>query len=666
MSVKTLPHIIELFLACILILSHIILLKLSQKKRERDTCPGYLDNTYGQCTQNGKLYIGFIKRKASCDPTIYELKRRDIALFASKLVLQYITDQYEKPPTAIHGLFLEHDMTVYKGIFYFLLKPFLTILPTDFGQNYVTPYGTPSFFADYISCIPETELVCKDLIGDPNALDVCKRYFKDVNARFANPILNCPIENTSLYSNPLYVELGLLGAMTITPTQAIVIHGVIPSDIGLKYWSFIPYLADRYENSDKCNPYNHIYFCSLTDPFNIFTHYTKDDLRFAIIISINPQVSDAIHQLLRDRFSDIEYIHRFDIPSGSNSMIIEPSLINPNNIQEQDRAFNYKTDRLALLFRMNVINPNSPVFEKFKLNPHFETYCVDLGNSAITEQFFDGIHPALKQPYPLYTDESFLQSKRDGIQGLIKSSFSRDYNVVNVHIFKSLLSTFAPLNHRVYFNEFTYKNGRQAIQMASNANGDNPDAWYKISQPQCLSMDDILLCICVNHTALMNSVYCNINVLDKQMGRGIASIEIFEDDVDLLKYPFYAVIVSRNSVLLQQIKNTLHDLFEHDIFIYDYYIETGDTMNWNVPMCHQILFIERTYLNTNIPDSDGTLKYYREVTDTSLWSQMTRPDGNATVDPIFIKLTKRNYNLWYIIIIILIILILLILIRTYN
>lgn len=656
-------YILQFLLVLILIFSHTLFIYIVGRKTGKKKCPGYLDSTYGQCTDDGKHYLAFVKRREdSCDPSIYELKRRDIVLFASKLLLQYITDQRETSLSLLHTELLNTNMTVYQGIFYFLLKPFLTVLPTDFGQNYITPYGTPSFLADYISCIPDLDIICNDLIKDPDQTDTCRKYFQDLNKYFSNPIPNCQNINPDLYNNPLYVELGLLGAMTISPSQAIIISGTIPKRIGLKYWSFTPYLADRYNNTDICTPFNNIYFSSLTDPFNNFTHYTNDDFTFAIIITINPVVGKQMYDFLSESSQlNFDYIHRFDLPSGPNSMVVEPDLLNPNHVTNEDVTFNCKTDRLAVLFRMNVIDPKSNIFEEFKLNPHFETYAVDLGDS-VDVQFYSGIHPPLKTPSPLHTDESFLRDKLNGIKKNLETSFKNNFSSEMIHGFNSLLGTFAPLDRDVYYNHFSYESGRQAIQMASNANGDNPDTWYKISQPQCMSMDDVLMCVCVNHTALKNSIYCNINILDKQMGRGIASIEIFENDEELLKYPFYAVIISRNKELLNEFKESLLPLFGNDIFIYDYFVDTGDTMHWNVPMCHQLLFIERAYLNTTIPLEDGTFAYYKDKDiSTDQWSKLTRPDGNQLLNPLFIKFTKKKFNVSITMIIVIIIIVLLIL-----
>lgn len=663
-------HLPQIFLVLLLLSSHILFAFIAQRKKDKKRCSGYLDSTLGQCTKDGKHYLSFIKRDESeCDPDIYNLKRRDIVLFAGKLALQYLTDERKTPPSAMHDLLVDHataeDIIVYQGIFYFLLKPFLTVLPTDFGQNYITPYGTPSFLADYVSCIPDLSSVCDDLIKDPDRRGICLKYFEQLKRSFSNrDSQNCTINDKGLYDNPLYVELGLLGAMTISPTQAIVLSGTIPANVGLKYWSFTPYLADRYDEDDICTPYHNIYFSSLTDPFNNFTSHTEQDFRFAIIITINKVVGDAMNHALRKDLlekGELDYIHRFDLPSGPGTMIVQPGLLNPNGLTNEDAAFNYMTDRLAVLFRMNVRNSASKSFEAFKLNPGFESYCVDLKTTEKNE-FYSGIVPPLKVPLPLQTDESLLRDKFNSIQKLLDTSFRDTFSSRPIHRFDSLLGTFAPLDSGVYNNKFTYESGRQAIQMASNANGDNPDTWYKVSQPECMSMDDILVCVCVNHTKLRNSIYCNINVLDKQMGRGIGSVEIFEDDTELLNYPFYSVMISRNKELLENFKDSFSSLFEKDIYIYDYLINTGDTMHWSVPMCHQLLFIERAYLNPTVAvvGDDGTVSfpYYKNKdVDEKYWKQMTRPDGNQLLHPVFMKFTKKSgFSVWSIAIVIIILL----------
>lgn len=648
--------IIQTVFVLFLLTLHIIFLIIVLKKKQKKICPGTLDLTYGQCTDDGKHYISFIKRRNSCDPSIVEIQQKNTILFGGKLALQYVMDRQKYDP--IYDIFQNENVAIFKGIFYFLLKPFLTILPSDFGQNYITPYGTPSFLADYISCLPDPSIVCRDLTknGDEKQIAVCSRYFDQLNQIFANHENSlCSIPNPELFNNLIYVELGLLGAMTIKPSQAIIISGIIPKNIGLKYWSFTAYLADRYRSSNKCNPFHNIYFSSLLDPFNNFSYISNEDIEFVLIISINPHVGNKVSAILSNEIPNA-YIHRFNLPSGSDTMIIEKGLLNPNQLTENDRAFDYETDRLAVLFRMNVLNPDNPDFLKFKFNPNFSTHCIDFGET-LPMQLYDGIHPILKTPFPTKTDEvNLLKAEMESIHETIKNSYQKQMK--DIHCFDSLLGTFAPLDEKVYYNHYTYKNGRQAIQMASNANGDNPDAWYKLSQPQCMSDDDVMFCLCVNHTALQNSIYCNINVLDKQLGRGITSFEIFEDDSKLLSYPFYGVAISRNAELLAEFKAFIQQMFPTKIYLYDFYIETGLGMNWNVPKCHQLLFIERTYLNPMIPDENGNLEYYKNVQDDTLWNQMTRPDGKSLLNPMIFKFSRKKPLFVFPIIVMIIIIIL--------
>lgn len=637
----------QIGLIVLLLCVHIIILFIIKKQTQNLVCPGYLNLTKGQCSDDGKYYMSFKTRSKECDPVIQDIKKRDTILLAGKLALQYITDSLNEDDDSLERLFQEKQINYYKGIFYFLLKPFLTVLPTNFGQNFITPYGTPSFIADYIKCIPDIKIVCQDLLNSPEYISTCSTYFQELE-KFSNPTTpNCNISDPKLYENPLYVELGLLGALSITPSQALLITGVIKKEIGLKYWSFTPYLADRYNASDKCSPYNHIYFSSLTDPFNNFTQYLDNtEFRFALLTTINPNVGEYVNKLLEDT-NQFDYIHRFDIPSGKNTMKIQPNLLNPNRLTEEDSVFNYETDRLSILFRMNVENSLSIKFEEFKLNPGFQTYILDF-KDTIQSQFYIQTTP-LKTCLPLLTNETFLQPTRNEIEiYIMKNILQSTHKTVKIHCFDSLLGTFAPLDKKVYSNMFSYENGLQAIQMASNANGDNPDAWYKISQPQCMSEEDVMVSICVNHTTLRNSMYCNINVLDKQIGRGIYSLEIFDENIST---PFYGIVIGRNKNMIEDVKTQIQKRFGQDqILLKEYLIQTGKTMDWNVPMCHQLLFIERSYLNPRVLDKKNELKYYQDALPDT-WSQMTRPDGTQLVQPIFIKFSQKTNRVLKIILI---------------
>lgn len=662
----------EIVLLSVLISIHLVLIKISNTVNRNRECPGYLNLAKGQCTADGKHYLSFKERSADCNPPVEHLKRRDIILFAGKLALEYLKHDDDDEASLFWYLrthtptLLASSFTLYRGIFYFLLKPFLTVLPTNFGQNFITPYGTPSFLADYLTCVPDIRMVCEDLLNSPENVVTCQRYFDDMKQYFANPVPNCAARDPELFHDTLYVELGLLGAMTITPTQGILLSGVIPRDVGLEYWSFTPYLADRYHKNDKCSPYHHIYFSSLTDPFNTFTRYTTaHEFRFAIVTTINPVVGDELYRTLIES-GRYDYVHRFDLPSGDRSMIVQEGLLNPNGLTSEMAAFWYETDRLAILFRMNVRDPSSQSFRRFKLNPGFETVLVDV--TTVPEiRFYEGVHPPLKTPTPLQTDESAgFQQHRNEIEGKLLKTILRDSHAPKtIHCFDSLLGTFAPLDNKVYNNTYTYTSGRQAIQMASNANGDNPDAWYKISQPQCMGHDDVMVAIAVNHTILKNSVYCNINVLAKQIGRGIASVEMYEDDPDERKRtcPFYGVVISRNAELVRQTIDHIYQQFgEDEIYLFGHTITTGTTTEWEVPMCYQLLFIERAYLNPTILDDGGEWRHYKDVKDTRLWSRMTRPDGKQLVHPIFIKYTRSNPYYYYYLVSMIVILILIILI----
>jgi hypothetical protein len=247
------------------------------------------------------------------------------------------------------------------------------------------------------------------------------------------------------------------------------------------------------------------------------------------------------------------------------------------------------------------------------------------------------------------------------LQNKIVNDFSNilnpKYTKKSIHVFESLTSIYAPILDDCYNNKILYTNGLQAIQMSANANGDSYDAWYKISVPQCLGKNDILMSIAVNHSKYKNSVYCSMNIVNKNKGRGISSFEFFEnDDIDM-----YIVLVSRNQQYLEKIKQQVIDMYtDQKIAVNSISIETGPTIDWKTPLCDAFTFIERSYINPTVLIDQKQTYYKDKNVDSNLWKEMTHPQGNLLFDPVFIKWQWFNYDIVYMIILFILFIIILI------
>jgi hypothetical protein len=653
---------INIFVIALLILFSLFYTKILIQKQNQLKCPGSLNPNVNSCYLNGNLKLP-IERNSNCDPIDTKKYEKNLLLFILLIENLFLNiPSYEITPSSEITPLSDNEYDIYSGIFYFANKALLKILPSDFGQNYVTPYGIPSFPNYYINCIDDLKGFTNSIIPNnknPNLL--LYKALQYVGKKYGND--TCPFQKP-LTNNSFYLQLGLLGANSILPNQIMILSGTMPTNtLNLYYWSFHIYLADRYNSKDLCAPYNHVYFASILPPFNIFTYIpdkNMNDFTFAIMISINDDVNT--NNIYKQLFKKFDYVHRFNIPSGENTMVIQDNLINPNHLTNQSKIYDYTTDRFTILFRMNQSNNATKTqkqdYELFKINAHFQFDCIDFKNTTNFNFYSNRVEWPQPLP-PLYNElnDKELITLQNQIINDLSIILNPKYTKKKIHCFESLTSIYAPILDDCYNNKILYTNGLQAIQMGSNANGDSYDGWYKLSVPQCLGMNDVFMSIAVNHSKYKNSIYCSMNLVDKNKGRGIQSFEFFEnDDIDM-----YVVLTSRNQKYLDNIQKQLMNLYKNQkIAIRSIYLESGPCIDWKTPLCDSLTYIERMYINPSIIE-DNTQKYFKEV-DSKLWKNMTHPQGNLLLDPIFIKWQWFNYDFIYILILFILLIIIILII----
>ena len=260
-------------LVAIIIIIIVILLAIYVWLRLRlPLCGGNVDPNMMWC--DGARPVTGSPIPAGCDDTSSQG-------FYVAQVLRYLTrlsEQTRPASTDAHSLAqVFSDQKTYQGFLLFAVPELLKVLPTDFGQNYTTPYGIVSFYDAYIPCMSKVESFCRYLLKDSGeALKLlCVSYFESRKAQAPG---GCPFEVTDKGSDEALVEnpdffnsIGLLGAYSLKPHQVVVFYTDLPvADLGLNYWSYMLYVADSLDPNSRCSPSKQVYFASVSSALNMF------------------------------------------------------------------------------------------------------------------------------------------------------------------------------------------------------------------------------------------------------------------------------------------------------------------------------------------------------------------------------------------------------------
>jgi hypothetical protein len=359
------------------------------------------------------------------------------------------------------------------------------------------------------------------------------------------------------------------------------------------------------------------------------------DVRICLIVSINASLGDRVEQTIRSAPSSVpvDVIHRFNIPSNPGSMRLQEDLINPNHYTGKEPLYNPDTDTIGIFFRCNGDNTDA-----FIQQPEVEVLLVDFPSVG-----FIGYD---RTPFPEYhsphTDEQSYSIRLAKTSMWASSRIVLDhwYFPSKVGLFTSLNSVIAPKDPGVYGNRYPYKDGIQAIQMAGNAQADNHDAWYKLSHLTCLGPTDVLVGFFVNHALIRNSLFCSVNIVNKNKAFGIHEISS-----EKFNTPYYVVLTGRDQEILSKVADSIRKTCTDDVFVHEFWLETGDFKDQKTPICDQILIVERTYVYPYVTDQDGKEYYYTEIPENkyTLLREMTGVDGTKLADPIIIKYTHKPW-----------------------
>lgn len=651
------------------------------------TCGGTLNPNLRYCNPtNSRIITGRTIPEKICNPSSNIVK----AKMATEFV-DYLTRMNKTSPTS-----LSDDMSrtfpkavVLKGTMFFAIPPLLKLLPSDFGQNEVTPYGIVSFSDVYTKqCVTDKKGFC-DGLSDQNPIVemICEKYLDAVSLLYDA----CPFPifdgNTSLHiqDTAFFNLMGALGTFSLTTSQCLVMYYDFPvGDLPLNYWSFNLYMADRL-GKQTCAPYRQTYLASITPPMNCFMTPSiagkrfnpitgKGDvveaghLKFYMIVTLNKSLGQRMASYLQQRKGiSYDFIHVFEVPSGPGSILLDGDMPNPNGYSSSDTFFNAETDRLSLFMRLS---PDPEIEERSALRQYiysdkpFQNSCevcfVDMANEASFQDNKMSTETVLyDQPQyisPRFNEKQELEDLHDNILTSFSSSMQlSDLVFTKLDARSSVLNIFAPLFKSILNTTKPYLGGWQAIQLAGCAQGDNPDTQYRISTPICLSQQDVMVSISVNHSKFGNCLYNNINVVDINKAFSVASITLNKyTDVD-----YYVVMVSRDAGMLQRVQGTLTNKYhDMDIAFFPVLLKTGATEEDGVPMCHQLLMVERVYVNMQYPSvlEEGSVHHLEDVFGNDMrqvnvdavedaWDSLKNvvaPSVDHLIPPSYYKVSSRS------------------------
>ena len=655
-------------------------------------CGGNINPNLRWCNPQGLLVSGIPIPEDTCNPTSPATTKMAMLRFLA-YVFRRSQLSAEQPRLATSQL--STLGTVYQGILLFAIPDLLQLLPSNFGQNYTTPYGMISFYNEYFSCIEDPVRFCNFVQkGEGSALDnaSCLAYIQEKTRGKTCPFqVNDHSPSVWIDDVDFFNALGLLGAFSLSPHQVVVFYTDLPvADLHLNYWSYVVYLVDSLNPDAVCSPRQQINFASLSAPLNMWTGVgvsgkkfnpltaasgtlTPGHVKFLTILALDPQLAQTVQQTLEaDPPYPVDFVYVFPIPAGPGSTKLDGPLQNPNGLSTSDPAFHPEYQRLACFLRLSP-SPLATSVEAANLQDYIYarnqyTHMSDV----VLLDFFprSTLQDALYSSYrlspmiaPPVNEIATLQQRFSHCSNAMVSELrAKGYSVAPLATRNSTLNIFAPLYRNILRTKLPYRGGYQAIQLAGNGQGDNPDAQYRLSQSVCLQENDVMVAFCVHHASLGNCVYNSVNILDTNRAYGYSAVVLEKSSSS---QPFYLVLAGRNNDLLNQTEARIRNLalFSQDVLIFKINIRTGSSSDGDIPQCHQLLMVERTYLNTLYTSLSDPNTTYRlsdlfgpnldEVLDTAnvpedAWKsliQTTTPTNETLLAPRFFKVSYSSSTL---------------------
>ena len=605
--------------------------------------------------------------------------------------------------------------TVTHGVFYYAISQLLRVMPTDFGQNSLSPYGFVSFFPIYPNCISDVESFCAQMFpSNENSEDNpqqkgqknCQEFLKLLRLRHEDQRCPFPIRDDSknlFVGDPtVFNQFGMLGSTSMDVNAGIILRICLPLNldktedaccsssgqlcenkvsIALSYWSFALYKMETMNSNDICYPNYQVNAASLCAPLNMYNAVAeaykhsqtiknplRDTFNFAILINFNKEVDDSMRNTIDEQTEDsyykqLDFIYTMRIPCATGSLPLSNDLPNPNNQTLNSRYFDPATDRFGLISRLvededrrkNIAGYTSlDDFVNMQENTQFTVQMWKYDNIDITSDLqyfpFQPFPPRLNPP--VNEKKNYMKEFRK-IKNTILNPLERNaYIIHRLTTRNNLVNITAPYYKSVRNGKIPYRGGFQAIQMAGNMQGDNPDAQYRLQQAECLDDNSILISICVNHQNLGNCYYNSLNITDGYQAYGFYGYNPGPGK------NFIVFMTGRNPETLKMVEKTFRDSIDDDkVDVQFKTIVTDKTQVFGIPYCHPVLMIERIYLNKLYASSTVNDRVYSLDdlfgTEVNLdriesLSNVTGPELDYFIEPCYYKVTQDTRLLLFI------------------
>lgn len=674
---------------------------------------------------NKDKFLCHSKDENTCNPTNEVQYYHDIETFIEYLLSLYRAQSQYVPIT-------DSAPKIIQGLFFYATPELLRIMPTDFGQNSLSPYGFASFFTAYPTCISNIETFCASMFpSNENSFDNpqqqgqrrCQLFLEAMQRINARNNISCPFplrdDSTDLFigDQKVFNQFGLLGSTSMKENQGIMVNICLHMDptiladeslcadkcccaentesvptcandksnlqfLDLSYWSFALYKMESMNREDICYPNYQVNAASLCPVLNMYTAVseafrqnkkklkpTGDTYHFIILINFNKETDDQMRNYVSDAeqtqlsFKGLDFVYTMKIPNSEGSLPLSDNLPNPNKLGKSSKYFDPKTDRFGFISRFvekDEIGPDYTSLSDFISNPDNQSIKVQLfefpdvnsgENTNLTPWDYQPFPEKLSAPVNeqvVYSDDMTRLKKK-----LLKPLQEKFYTIKKLQTRYDLVNITAPLYPSILNGKNPYLAGFQAIQMAGNMQGDNPDAQYRLQAGECISDDDVLITVTLNHQNIGNCYYNSLNITDGYQAYGYYGYNPGKQN------RFIVFITGRSPEKLKQVEKNLTkvvDSFGETEIMFKTII-TDKTQLFAIPKCHPVLTIERIYLNSVYQSSDDPRLIYSvgdtidklisrpdDLTDDEILSlsNVTGPSLNNFIPPAFYKVNLNE------------------------
>jgi hypothetical protein len=150
--------------------------------------------------------------------------------------------------------------------------------------------------------------------------------------------------------------------------------------------------------------------------------------------------------------------------------------------------------------------------------------------------------------------------------------------------------------------------------------------------------------------------------LNKALGYDSFTFTVNQETDPNLNQNIIIVLVGRNKTFLNFLESEIQKQNKSS-FVKQIHIETGSNENFKIPENHQVLLVERSYLNTNFEKDDQIYNYFdffsidendnvklKSNVDLDRLKNITAPDLSYFIPPVFYKVRQDQVILKYLVV----------------